>query len=95
MRPRTAFSMLGVLIVLAFLPACPVQYEMRNESQKDQRVIAVYARKFPFTKWNRVFSEKTADEEKAKEWMEHRPHFSPLMAYDPDIGGFRPLSTLP
>lgn len=83
------------MVALAFLPICPIQFQVRIDILKNGNVIyPVYARKFPFSKWKPVFYNPLTRDE-AYEFIKLQTHWFSLLAYDFMCGKFLPLDTLP
>jgi len=82
-------------LVLAVLPICPIQFQIKTETLKSGRIIhPVYERKYPFNDWKMVFVNPLSREE-ATAWIQRQPHWFPLVAYDSIGGKFLPLDALP
>ena len=92
---KRTFVAMVVILSLAFLPICPIQFQIKTQLLKSGHIIyPVSERKLPFTEWNEAFSNPRTRQE-AEEWIRRQPHWFPLCAYDSIIGKFLPLSALP
>ncbi len=88
---------LGVLVgmALAFLPVCPIQFQIREETLKDgTSIFPVYERKFPFAEWKLVACNPLTMEE-ATGWIQRQQQWFPLVAYDSIIEELLPLDSIP